>query len=61
MNVNGRLTMRRDDVLYILRVYKAEIHTLGVASLALFGSYARDEALPDSDIDILVEFGISYE
>jgi predicted nucleotidyltransferase len=28
-----------------------------VKSLALFGSIARDEAGPDSDIDILVEFG----
>lgn len=28
----------------------------GVRSLALFGSVARDEAHPDSDVDILVEF-----
>jgi predicted nucleotidyltransferase len=28
----------------------------GVASLALFGSVARDEAGPDSDVDVLVEF-----
>jgi len=35
---------------------KAELDRLGVASLAVFGSVARDEAGPDSDIDILVEF-----
>lgn len=29
---------------------------LGVRSLALFGSVARDEATPSSDIDIVVEF-----
>lgn len=29
---------------------------LGIRSLALFGSFARDEAGPDSDIDLLVEF-----
>jgi predicted nucleotidyltransferase len=29
---------------------------LGVRSLALFGSVARDEATPTSDVDILVEF-----
>lgn len=28
---------------------------MGVKSIALFGSYARDEAMPDSDLDILVE------
>jgi len=28
----------------------------GVKSLALFGSVARDEAHPDSDVDLLVEF-----
>jgi uncharacterized protein len=27
-----------------------------VASLYLYGSYARDEARPDSDIDVLVDF-----
>jgi len=29
---------------------------LGVRSLALFGSVARDQAGPDSDVDLLVEF-----
>jgi len=28
----------------------------GVRRLALFGSVARDEARPDSDVDVLVEF-----
>ena len=28
----------------------------GVKRLALFGSVARDEARPDSDVDVLVEF-----
>ena len=27
-----------------------------IQRLALFGSYARNEAMPDSDVDILVEF-----
>ncbi|MCK4600462.1 nucleotidyltransferase family protein [Candidatus Bipolaricaulota bacterium] len=30
--------------------------TLGVKSLALFGSLARGDAGPESDVDILVEF-----
>lgn len=29
----------------------------GVARLGLFGSFARGEATPESDVDILVEFG----
>lgn len=35
---------------------KHELERLGVVSLAVFGSVARDEATPESDIDILVEF-----
>ena len=49
--------MRRDDVLTILASHQEELrHTYGVKSLALFGSVARGEAGPDSDVDILVEF-----
>src|SRR6266516_5466371 len=33
-----------------------EIRQLGIRRLALFGSVARDEARPDSDVDLLVEF-----
>ena len=32
------------------------IKQFGVKSIGLFGSVARDQARPDSDIDILVEF-----
>jgi len=47
----------RDEVLAILREHRAEIAAFGVVSLALFGSVARGEAGPASDIDILIEFG----
>ena len=30
---------------------------MGAGSLSLFGSVARDEAGPDSDVDVLVELG----
>ncbi|HEY1426786.1 MAG TPA: nucleotidyltransferase family protein [Caulobacteraceae bacterium] len=43
--------MRRDDVVRRLRQHQAEIRRLGVRSLYLFGSAARDDARPDSDID----------
>jgi predicted nucleotidyltransferase len=48
--------MRRDEVLAILRAHREDLRRLGVKSLSLFGSTARDEARPDSDIDLLVEF-----
>jgi uncharacterized protein len=48
--------MERELVLRILRQNQAEINSYGVKSLALFGSVARGEARPDSDIDLLVEF-----
>jgi uncharacterized protein len=48
--------MKRDEVLAVLASHFSELNKLGVKSLALFGSVARDEAKPDSDIDILVEF-----
>jgi len=39
-----------------LRFHKAELRRMGVASLAIFGSTARDAAGGASDVDILVEF-----
>ncbi len=48
--------MKRDDVLRVLRQHRAELQGFGVQSLSLFGSTARDEAGPESDVDILVEF-----
>ncbi len=48
--------MRRDEVLALLRAHQEEIDRFGVRSLALFGSVARDEAGPGSDVDMLVEF-----
>lgn len=50
------LDMKRKKVLEILNQYQTELQEMGVKSLALFGSVARDEATPESDVDILVEF-----
>ena len=47
--------MRRDEVLAILAEHRDEIRARGVVSLSVFGSVARDEAGPESDVDIIVE------
>ena len=48
--------MGRDDVLQRLQAHRKQFRDYHVKSLALFGSVARDEARPDSDVDVLVEF-----
>lgn len=49
--------MKRHDVLSLLRAHRDRLNSeFGVKSLTLFGSVARDEARPTSDVDLLVEF-----
>jgi hypothetical protein len=48
--------MDRDQILQTLRDHQAELRAMGIKSLAIFGSVARGEATPESDVDILVEF-----
>ena len=48
--------MRRAEALRIIAEHEAELRVLGVRSLSIFGSVARDEAGASSDVDVLVEF-----
>lgn len=48
--------MNREGILGILAAHRAELTDFGVGSLALFGSAARGEVGPESDVDLLVEF-----
>jgi len=48
--------MRRDEALGLLRAHRSDLSRFHVKSLSLFGSVARDEAGPQSDLDVLVEF-----
>ncbi|MEQ9483498.1 nucleotidyltransferase family protein [Coleofasciculus sp. F4-SAH-05] len=48
--------MKRDEVLAILAAHREQLQDMGVKSLNLFGSVARDEADANSDVDFLVEF-----
>jgi hypothetical protein len=43
-------------VIAVLRERQEDLRQFGIRSLALFGSAARDEAGPQSDLDFLVEF-----
>ena len=49
--------MRRTEIMETLSGHREELRRLGVKTMRLFGSVARDEALPHSDIDLLVDFG----
>jgi predicted nucleotidyltransferase len=49
--------LNRDEVIRFLSSHREELEEcFRVVSLLLFGSTARDEAGPDSDVDLLVEF-----
>jgi predicted nucleotidyltransferase len=50
-------TMNRDEVLSLLRAHKATLaQRFGVVELRLYGSFARNRAAGDSDVDVLVRF-----
>lgn len=49
--------MTRDELLTKLRELKPWLEEQGIVNVRLFGSYARDEAGPDSDVDLLVDLG----
>ena len=48
--------MTRAEALAILAEHRQELAAFGLRRLALFGSVARDEAGPESDVDVLVDF-----
>lgn len=39
-----------------LKAHKEELEAMGIASLALFGSMARGDAVSTSDVDFLIQF-----
>lgn len=48
--------MDAEAVIATLRAHRPELEAMGIAHAGVFGSVARGEAGPESDIDILVEF-----
>jgi predicted nucleotidyltransferase len=49
--------MDRNEVIAKLKAVEPQLRAHGVAALYLFGSYARDEARQDSDVDVFVDPG----
>jgi len=47
---------QREHVLTVISEHAEAIRALGVSRLFLFGSTARGEDRPDSDVDVLVQF-----
>jgi uncharacterized protein len=49
------------DVIATLRAHEAELRHAGIRHLSLFGSVARGDAEPSSDIDLAAEFDPAAE
>lgn len=66
MTLHYKCIMDRETAIVRLREHQTELREFGVVSLALFGSVARDEGGPQSDVDVAVtlapgpERGLAY-
>ncbi len=47
----------REEVLAVLAAALPQLRALGVSDVRLFGSVARGDSRPESDVDVLVHFG----
>ena len=52
--VSGNLT--KEAILETIQKSQSRLLSFGVRSIGLFGSFARNQARPESDVDLLVEF-----
>lgn len=48
--------MDRDRIVVILRNHAPELRAAGLVHLRVFGSVARGEASPQSDVDLMADF-----
>jgi hypothetical protein len=51
-----RMAQRKEDVLRTLSENRLRLEALGVKRVGLFGSFARGDQTPGSDVDLLVQF-----
>ena len=54
--MNDSIAVTASDIVAILRTREPALRQAGITHLSLFGSVARNEAGPDSDIDLAAEF-----
>jgi uncharacterized protein len=52
--------VRREDAISLLRQHKPEIAAHRVRALYLFGSTRRDDAGPDSDVDLFIDYAEGF-
>ncbi|MCI0364048.1 MAG: nucleotidyltransferase domain-containing protein [Phycisphaerales bacterium] len=48
--------MNKDEVIKRLRAHEPELKAAGIVRLAVFGSVARGDNSPESDVDLLADF-----
>ncbi len=48
--------MRRREAIDFFSAHREDLRRLGIRSLLVFGSVARDQARPGSDVDLIAEF-----
>lgn len=53
--MSAMLRNNKENILNTLGANEARIKSFGVRSLSLFGSYARGDETPQSDLDFVVE------
>jgi len=56
----GPVIKTKQDVLNVLYQHQSQLRALGVRRIGLFGSFVLGEQRPDSDIDLLVDFELSF-
>ena len=54
--MNSVALLSKQQVLARIQENHDQVRSLGVRRLGLFGSFARNDPTPESDIDVLVEF-----
>jgi uncharacterized protein len=52
--------MNREQVIAMLRAHEPELQAAGALSVSVFGSVAREEAGPGSDVDVAVRLSESF-
>lgn len=50
--------MKKEKVLHLLKEHLEEIQEFKIQRISIFGSVARDQDTPGSDIDVLVKFKV---